>query len=563
MKALENYVKDVTGGKVIAGRYERLAVERFLRDRKRSDLFYDEKEVRDVVKFFKVIHHSTGRWQGKPFNLEVWQLFIIANLFGFRKENMTRRFNQALVSVARKNGKSTLAAGIGLYCLLADGEARPEVFSAATKKDQARIVFSEASRMVATSSELRRFAKVLTGSITVPATFGKFEALGADTDTLDGLNVHCALIDELHAHRDRRLWDVLQTACGARENPLLFGITTSGFDRQSFCWTLQDYAQGVLDGHNEDDAFFAFIATLDDGDDFEDEGNWRKANPNLGVTVNPEDLREEVKRVKNDPLNLNAFLRYRMNVWTSAESAWIPPATWDACNQGAVDPEAFRGKPCVAGLDLASTKDTTALCLVFPPEDAEGVFTVLPYIFIPGGTIFERERRERVPWVLWHKQGYVITTSGDATDVREVIAKIRELDQIFEIGDLCYDPYGMPLAIPFLKEAGWSDDPEDPSAKRFIIQFRQGYRSMSPAIKVVEEMVLNKKVNHGGNPVLSWMISCSKVVTDAALNLKLDKSRSTGHIDGAVAMAMGLYHSRVTKPAPEKSIYEERGFLIF
>jgi phage terminase large subunit-like protein len=564
IRKLETYVDDVISGKVAVGRFEKMGVERFVKDRERADLEWKEKPVKRVFEFFEnYLHHTTGRWKGKPFKLSGWQAFILANLFGFERSDGGRRFRMGFVSVGRKNGKSTLGAGISLYCLAGDREARPEVYSAATKRDQAKLVFDEACRMVRSSADLRRYVKVLTGNLSVPETFGKFEPLGADTDRLDGLNIHCAIVDELHAHKDRNLWDVLVTGTGARENPMVVGITTSGFDKQSFCWGLQEYGQGILEGRNDDDAFFTFIATLDDGDDFEDEANWRKSNPNIGVTVLPDDLREEVQRVKNDPMNLNAFLRYRMNTWTSAESAWITAPQWEACNQGPVTLESLRGRSCVVGLDLAATKDTTALVLVFAPDEPEGIFTVLPIIMVPGGTIMERERKERVPWLLWQRQGYVTLTTGDATDPREVIAKLRELDGIFDIGDLAYDPYGLPQVIPLIREAGWSDDPEkDVNARRFIVQFRQGYRSMSPAIKEVETMVLNRKINHGGNPVLSWMIGCCKVVTDAALNFKLDKSKSTGHIDGPVAMAMALYHAK-TKPVAEPSVYETRGLLIF
>ena len=562
IKKLETYIKNVSTAKITVGKFERLAVERFQRDLTREDLLFEEKEVNRVLRFFKLLHHTTGRWKGKVFNPEGWQVFILANLFGFRKSNGMRRFNTAFISVGRKNGKSCLAAAVGLYSLISDGEARAEVYSAATKKDQAKIVFSEACRMVATSAELRRFVKVLTGSITVPESYSKFEALGADTDTLDGLNIHCALIDEIHAHKDRRLWDVLQTATGARENPLLLAITTAGFDKQSFCWNLQEYGQNILEGSMQDDTFFSFICTLDDGDDYLDEKTWRKSNPNLGTTVTVEDLRDEANRVKNDPQSLNAFLRYRMNQWTASESAWITAEKWDACNLGHIDISTLQGRECVAALDLAAKRDTTSLVLVFPPVEPEAVYVVLPYVFIPEATIFERERKERVPWVMWHRQGHVLTAKGEVTDFREILIKLKELDAIFKIGDLCFDPWGMDLVIPFLKEMNWSDDPEDKKAKRFLIEFRQGYKSMSPAIKLVEEMVLTKRVNHGGHPCLAWMASCCMVTTDPALNAKLDKAKSAGHIDAVVAMAMALYHAKTFKPAKKVSKYERDGLLI-
>ena len=560
MKArLRRYLRGVQQGKLVAGSLVKQAVERHFRDLKhgkKRGLRFDQDAAEHAVRFFEsYLYHTTGRWAGRPFLLEGWQLFVICSLFGWKRKDGTRRFRIAYIEVARKNGKSTLAAGISCYCLIADGEVRAEVYSAATKKDQAKIVFHEAKRMIRSSAELKRFCKLLTHNVSVPETYSKMEALGADSDTMDGLNVHCVAIDELHAHKSRNMWDVLLTATGARTQPLIFAITTAGFDRQTVCWEVHEYSTQVLEGKVQDDAFFAFIATLDDGD-WEDESTWIKANPNLGVSVMIQDLREECERVKNDPRNLNSFLRYKLNRWVEHYESWLTPEQWAANNHGPLDLEALKARPCVAGLDLAARKDTTSLVLVFPPEDPEdehGLFEVLPFIFIPGDTIFERQKKERVPWTLWKKQGHVITTSGVVSDIREIIEKISQLDEEFNIGDLVFDRWQADLITPFLVDMGWSDDPEDD--ERHLIEFGQGFKSMSPACRIVEELALAGRLSHGGHPVLEYMMSCVALAQDDAENIKPSKRKSTGRIDAVVAMSMAVYHASLV-PEDNRSRFE-------
>jgi phage terminase large subunit-like protein len=466
--------------------------------------------------------------------------------------------------VARKNGKSTLAAAVGLYALVADREARAEVYSCATKRDQALIVWNEAKRMVKSSAEVRRFVKALAHSLTVPDTFGKFEALGADSDTMDGLNVHAAIVDELHAHKKRDLWDVLLTATGARRQPLIFAITTAGFDMSeaSICWLQHEYAEKVLAGEIKDDAFFAFIASLDPEDNWEEESNWIKANPNLMVSLKIEDIREEAERVKKSPTSLNPFLRYKMNVWTSSEKGWITADQWKQSSKTQeIDLERLAGRPCYLGMDLAKKVDTSAIVAVFPPEEEGGEFIAIPHIFLPGETLAHRERNERIPWIDWKARGLIYTSPGKVIENEDILNVIRELDQRYQVKDCLYDRWRAPEILPALESMGWCADPKETHAERYLIEFGQGFKDMSPALRFLEELIFAGRLNHGNHPILAWQISCVAILDDEAGNAKFSKKRSKGKIDAAVALAMAAYRARLHE-VQTVSVYEERGITV-
>src|SRR5512139_1249755 len=296
MWTAEQYIDDVVAGRVVACHWVQAACQRHVDDLKHGaerGLHFDREAAEHVLKFFTILKHSKGEWAGRPLVLEPWQQFLIWTLFGWKRADGTRRFRTAYIEVARKNGKSTIGAGVGLYLLAADGEPGAEIYSAATKRDQARITHLEAVRMVKASPMLRKRIRTFRDNLNIEGTASKFEPLGADADTLDGLNIHGAIIDEIHAHKTREVWDKLDTGTGARRQPLMFGITTAGYDRQSLCWTLNEYSKKVLDGVIEDDTFFALIYTLDDGDDWQDETTWIKANPNLKVSKKNDDLRRK------------------------------------------------------------------------------------------------------------------------------------------------------------------------------------------------------------------------------------------------------------------------------
>lgn len=486
--------------------------------------------------------------------LEPWQQFCIWSVFGWKRPDGTRRFRSVYEEVARKNGKSTKLAGIGLYMLIADGEAGAEIYSAATKRDQAKIMWVEAAKMAKKSSSLAKLLNVFgdrnpkatSCSISVSATGGKYEPLGRDADSMDGLNVHCALIDELHAHKTRDMVDILDTATGSRRQPLIWMITTAGFNRQTICFEMHEYTEKVLSDLIEDDSFFGVIFTLDDDDDWEDETCWVKANPNLGVSKRLDDMRSKALKAKQQPTAQNAFLRLELNIWTQAETRWINIEHWNACNKP-FDVELLRGRECYGGLDLSSTLDVTALVLVFPPQKSDDDYVVLPFFWVPEDTIIQRSKRDRVPYDLWEKKGLIKTTPGEVVDYDFIQQEIEELSRIYDIREIAFDRWNATSLINRLAERHVTK----------LVEFGQGYAGMSPASKMFESKYVSHQINHAGNPVLSWMASNVVVTSDPAGNIKPDKAKSTERIDGIVAMIMGL--DRASRPG--MSVYEDRGIL--
>ncbi len=547
----EQYIEDVISGRVSVCRWVRLAVERHQQDLAEGaarGLFFDEQAARFAISFFGLLTHWKGEWSGQPVTLEPWQQFITWSLFGWKRErdNM-RRFRTAYIEVPRKNGKTTWAAGIGLLLMVADGEPGAEIYSAATKRDQARLSHQAATEMVRRSAPLRSLVNIHKDNLHSLQTASKFEPLGRDADSLDGLNVHGAIVDELHAHKTRDLWDVLETATGARRQPLMLVITTAGYDRQTICWQLHTYAEKVLSGLVDDDSFFGAIYSVDEGDDWESESNWYKANPNLGVSKKLDDMRRLAGRAREMPAQLNAFLRLHLNIWTQAEDRWISPEAWAACGLE-VDAEALAGRKAWGGLDLATTTDIAAWVLVFPPAagDASGVFRVLPRFFIPEDAIRERSKRDRVPYEAWEREGLVFATPGNVIDYDWILAQIDQDAQTYDVQEVAFDRWGATSISTRLQERGLT-----------MVQFGQGYASMSGPMKELGKLILGQKLAHGGNQVLAWMADNVVAAQDPAGNIKPDKGRSREKIDGIVATIMAL--DRAMRHAPKTSVYQARG----
>lgn len=549
-KWAEWYIDAVLSDKIPVCHWAKQAVKRHVNDLKRlKEYYFDEGAANEALSFFTYLRHSKGEWGGRSFILSPWEQFIIYCVYGWkRKKEGFRRFTNAYVEVPRKNGKSTMAAGIGLYMLDGDKEPGAEVYSAATTRDQAKIVHGEASRMVQSSDEIKDFVRVFRDNLHVPDTASKFEPLSADYNTMDGLNVHCALVDELHAHKTRDMLDLLDTATGARRQPLIFMITTAGTRLASVGREMHEHAEKVLDRTIQDGSFFTVIYSIDEGDDWEDENNWAKANPNLGVSVKIDDLRRKSERAKSIPSALNAFLRLHLNVWTQAESAWITPKVWNA-SAGDVNPEELRGRKCFGGLDLSTTTDISALTLSFPMND--GSVKSLYWFWIPKDNIDERVRRDRVPYDVWVRQGYIEATDGNVIDYDFIEYKILELAAIYDIQELAYDPWNATEIVNHLMGEGLP-----------MVQFPQGIKLMSAPVKRFEIMVLSGKYHHGGNPVMNWMISNVAIYQDASGNVKIAKDKSREKVDGPVSAVMAL--GRLTSQGAEQSkisVYEERGFL--
>ena len=547
MSGIERYVEDVLQERAPACKWVRLACERHLRDLEEGGergLRFDERAAVKGIGFFRFLRHSKGEWAGQPLTLEPWQQFLIGVIFGWKRADGLRRFRTAYVEVPRKNGKSTVASGVGLYLFDADGEPGAEVYTAATKRDQARITHSEATRMVKASPFLRKRIRVFKDNLHVEGTASKFEPLGRDADSMDGLNIHGAVVDELHAHKTRDVWDVLETATGARRQPLMLGITTAGFNRASLCWELHEYTQKILNRVSEDDSFFGIIFTIDEGDDWWAPATWAKANPNYGLSVKPDDLERKATKAKEMPSALNSFLRLHLNVWTQAETQWLDPDVWRVC-AGTVDENGLRGRRCYGGLDLSRTTDITALVWVFPPEIEGEPYQVLCRFWIPETAMRERSRKDGVNYETWVRQGLIETTPGEVIDYSYVYAQIDEDAQRFDVVEIAFDRWGAAQVYQTLENDGLT-----------MVQMGQGFQSMSAPMKELEKLILSRQINHGGNPVLTWMADNLIAAEDGAGNLKPDKKSSTERIDGMVALIMGL--DRAVRHGGAQSIYEEQ-----
>lgn len=498
--------------------------------------------------FFEVfLRHSKGAWAGAPFRLQAWQADqIIRPLFGWLRPDGTRRYRTAYIEMSRKNGKSTLASGIALYLLFADGEPGAEVFSAAADREQAAIVFNQARAMVEESPALLRKARLFKHSITVPAARSVYRVLSAEAYTKHGLNAHGIVFDELHAQPNRELYDVLNTSTGARRQPLMVMITTAGWDRNSICYEMHQLTRAVLADPNAAPAHFGYIAAAGDGDDWTDPRVWAAANPGMGQTVSAEYLADQCQQALMTPGYQNTFRRLHLNQWTSQESRWLDMATWDAC--GMPLPE-LAGRTAYAGLDLASTTDLAALVLVFPPRSDGEPFWFLPRFWIPEQGLVERVRRDRVPYDTWLRQGLVTATPGNVIDYAFIEAEIGSLRQRFDVRECAFDRWGATQISQRLGEAGLT-----------MVEFGQGFASMSAPTKELNRLLLAKQVGHGGNAVLRWMADGVAVRQDPAGNIKPDKAKSTTRIDGIVAAVMGL--DRAIRNQGKQSVYEDRGIRV-
>lgn len=531
LHSAERYAQDVTAGSVVVGRLVRLAVERHARDLKKppKGCYFEQAAAERAIRFFGLLRHSKGEWRGQPFELAPWQQFALWVLFGWKRADGARRFRTFYLEVARKNGKSTLLAGIGLYLAFADGEGGAEVYSAATTRQQARIVHSEAQRMVQASPALRGRIGTFKDNLHHEASASKFETLAnGDKETLDGFSVHGGLVDELHAHPTRETWDVLETATGARRQPLMVAITTAGFDRQSICWELREWTRKVLEGVVDDETWLGLVFAIDEGDDWRDPAVWPKANPNLGVSCKQDDLARKCKKAQETPAAQNNFRRKHINEWTQQNERWIPVEQWRRCS-AAVNLEQLRGRDCFLGMDLSSKIDLTALVALFPPVAASEPWRVLPWFFVPAENIAERERRDRVPYSAWIRDGHCHATDGNVIDYDALAAKIHWLAGQVRIVEIAYDPWNAQHLANQLTNDGFQ-----------LIEFRQGFVSYNEPCKELEALVNAVRLAHADHPVLTWCADNVAVDTDAAGNYKPSKAKSTERIDGIVALLMAL-----------------------
>ena len=550
---VNKYINDVMAGRIITGELVRLSVERHIKDLKQvpgNGFRFDEKEAKRSISFFETfLHHGKGsKFAGKNFNLSDWQLFANWCVYGWRNNDGTRRFQEVYLEVAKKNGKTTWMAGQVLYSLIADNEPAAEIYSVATTRDQAKQTYEEAKNIIRYSPYIANQLKVWTNSISYEkGSSGFFKPLAADSDTLDGKNPHCVIVDEYHAHKDDSVVDNMKSGMASRQQPIMWYITTAGFNKNRPCYDFRKVCINILKGILTQENLFVMIHTTDKDDDWQDETTWIKSNPNLGSSVNLSFLQKEYIAAKNNPRKQVNFKTKHLNQWVDAENVWIEHETWLKCNKGDEDLEQLEA---YGGLDLASVRDLTSLALRFQKPD--GTCSYLVWFWMPEMNVEERVKDKGISYDVWINQGYIRTTPGNITDYDYIMTDIIAICEQLNVKKIGYDRWNSSQLVINLKDQGIEMEP-----------IGQGYASMSAPTKEFEKEVLTGKMNHSGNPVLTWQISNVSLQQDPAGNIKIDKARSSEKVDGPVAcvMARAMYmidHGVDSKPDPNQ-IYAQSG----
>lgn len=506
---------------------------------------FDPKAARRAIDFFhECLSHVKGERARTPFLLELWQQAIIANVYGWRRPDGTRRFREAFLYVPRKNGKTTLAGGVVVYAIGPDGEIGGEVYSAASEREQAALVFQQARGMVEHEPELASRCRIYRTfkSIEYEETGSTYRAISSEDASAHGFNTSCFVMDELHAQKNRELLDVLETSTGSRREPLEWIITTADFDGPSICNEKLDYALRVRSGVVQDPAFLPVIYRAEREEDWHSPHVWRLANPNLGIAVGLDDMRRLHLKAVSSPAFQNTFKRLRLNMSTTTDVVWMDGPTVDGCVQ-AYKASDLRGRRCFGGLDLASTQDLTAFALWFPDEKR-----VLLYYWIPSESARKRELVSKVVrYAEWTEAGWIVATAGLVCDYDRVFADILHLRTQFDIRSIAYDRWGALQITNQLAKEGFD-----------LLPFGQGFASMSAPMKELERLLVSGEAHHNGNPVLRWNLCNVVAEIDAAGNQKPSKRKSKEKIDGAVAWIMALGASWLGK-SKGPSVYKTRG----
>lgn len=515
---------------------------------------YDKAKADRAVKFIENLCHTKAKWAGKRFWLLPWQEQLIRDIFGIVKPDGYRQFRTAFVEICKKVGKSELAAAVALYLLYADNEPSAEVYGAAADRQQASIVFDVARQMVEMSPALLKRSKLMTATkrIVNYGNSGYYQVLSAEVGGKHGFSVSGLVFDEIHTQPNRQLYDVLtKGSSDARQNPLHFIITTAGTDRHSIAYELHTKAVDILEGRRVDPTFYPVVYGLKDDEDWEDEANWYKVNPSLGYTVDIERLRDAYREAKQNPADEVTFKWLRLNMWVSSTVAWIPDAIFMKGNEE-IDLAALEGRDCYGGLDLSSTGDITALVLMFPPRDEDEKYILLPFFWVPEETIPQRVKAASVPYDIWERQGYLLSTEGNVIHYDFIEKFINDLAEKYHIVEIAVDRWNATQMIQNLEGDGFT-----------MVPFGQGFASMSGPTKDFYRLLMEGKIVHGGHPVLRWMAGNVVVDTDPAGNIKVTKAKSKEKIDGIVAAIMALDRCIRNQTEPQGSVYDERGLLVF
>ena len=534
------YAADVKSGKIVTGGYIKKAIARFydwIDNADAKGYVLDHNAGMMVINFFpEFIAHTKGTKAGEPFELSPYQQFTFYNIFAWKKRNengeLVRVIRTIYEKVARKNGKTAALAGLGLFCESFDNEKGPEIYVGATKESQAKVLWEQAFQFVFKSLGLRKIGfKNTQREIRFERELGVFRFLGGDSKTLDGLNPSLSIIDEYHAHKDDGVREVLESAMGARKEPIIYIITTAGFNTSSVCKLYEDVCKEILDGQKEDDSTFIMIHEPDEGDIWEDESTWVKANPNLNTSVNMDYLRTEFQKAINQPSKIPNFKTKHLNLWVDAPSIWIPNEIWMKNKVQKLPISKFKKYGSYAAVDLSTTTDITAYILLSEPDD-EGNRFVKPYFFCPKSTIDRRSKEDRVPYRYWMDAGFLIATPGDTVDYTYLEDKILATYHKHKVIRVEMDQWNASQVANNLQEKGLE-----------VSFFSQQIATISFPTKQFEKLVYEGKIKHDGNPILSWMLSGCVIYQDANENIKVHKGQSHAgnkRVDGIIATVMAL-----------------------
>ena len=556
------YAEQVFSGEIIAGPHVRDACKRHLDDlkngHKRGLIFEPDLALRAITFYRDVLRLNGGEYEGKAYELLDWQQFIVGSLFGWIGSDGYRRFRTAYIETAKGSGKSPLAAGVGLYCMMADGEPGAEIYAAATKKDQAMILFRDAVAMVDHSPELSsRITKSGTGlNVWNLAWLDRrsfFRPIASD-DGQSGPRPHVSLLDEVHEHKDGYVIEMLKAGQKSRRQPIQFAITNSGTDKRTVCWDYHDYGAKVSAQQLQDDTFFAYVCALDDDDDpFKDEECWHKANPSLRFGLPGwRYLREQVNQARGMPSKESIVRRLNFCQWVESESPWISGDVWFGCQEPEFDAGLLVDRRCWGGLDLSSTQDLTALVLMFEPTAEDPHWRQLEWFWLPGDGLHDKADQDRAPYILWRDHGHLNALPGRAINKLAVIKQAAEIASMYELQTLAYDRWRIEDLKMLLDQEG---------IKLPLAPFGQGFKDMAPAVDEYERRLLNTSIKHRGNPVMTWCAANAVVVTDPAGNRKVAKEKATGRVDGIVAAIMATGAS-MTQSENGPSVYGSRGLLV-
>ena len=548
------YANDIDVGTIPACSWVKKACRRFLDDMERGHergLAFDVDKAQSVLDFYDHVPHIKGEWAGKPIVPGGWQAFVLINLYGWVwEETGLRRFKSAYIEVSRKNGKSTFVAPLGLYMLRWDDEPGAEIYSAATSRDQARIVFDTARDMVR-NSKLRNHLQAYNHSVCYEGNFSSFKPLAADSDTLEGKNSSLCLIDELHAHKNRRVYDVLELSCAARSQPLLLVITTAGDDRTGICYEVRNYLTKVLEGVFEDDTCFGLIYTLDDPEQWTNEDLWIQANPNLGVSVKRDDMRRLCQKARQSPSAASEFKRKRLDIWCEGESAYFNMEHWHQCPQVADDSH-LQTLPCYMGMDLASKLDITALVALFPDEDRhyhlKGRFFLPEAVLDPHKT--GKSHHIQKLYQTWAEQGWLTLTPGQIIDYKVIRQATLEWAALYDADETAFDPWGATqLATELQDDHGLT-----------MVSVQQSVKNFSEAMKETEAVIIDHRLHHEHSPLMAWMFSNVTARADKNENFFPNKENEDNKIDGPVASFLAMNRALIHQQ--NDSVYENDDLLV-